>query len=59
MPGKRAAEWRTGDFAHRGHVDMLRRGLDKLKAEPESILHETCDDEDADAAAENGQLEAI
>jgi hypothetical protein len=53
LAGKRACEWRAGDLAARGHVEMLRIRLARLKAESksESISEEECNSADADEAA--------
>src|SRR5690606_36523594 len=32
-PGRRACEWRTGDFARHGHAAMLRIRLEQLSEE--------------------------
>lgn len=59
---KRAAEWRTNEFARAGFAEMLRARLDKLRAEVEldwTLYEEACSSDDADAAASEGHVQVI
>src|SRR5690554_2231403 len=59
-PGKRGIEWRAGDLARRGYVEMLRIRLVQLMAESgiEGVQKE-CNSSDADEAAKGGHLDVI